>query len=102
MEIDTMNSTQPQRGPNWRFIALATLVTGVTGAFATVAMTGECPADKRVAAGQGQKLGPTMPKHVTDVVRSSTDLSVEPLALKGRLFRLRQLEMKPGYIVAKG
>jgi quercetin dioxygenase-like cupin family protein len=39
------------------------------------------------------------PKDVTDVVRYSTDLSKEPLALQGRLFRLRQLEMKPGGIV---
>ena len=40
-----------------------------------------------------------MPRDVTDVVRSSTDLSKEPVALKNRLFRLRQLEVKPGGIV---
>jgi hypothetical protein len=40
-----------------------------------------------------------MPKDVTDVVRYSTDLSKEPLRCKGRQFRLRQLEMKPGGIV---
>ena len=61
-----------------------------------LALAGECPADKRVADGQGQKPGPTMPVGVTDVVRASTDLSKEPLALQGRLFRLRQLDMKPG------
>ena len=66
---------------------------------ASVAVAGECPADMRVADGQGQKPGPTMPKDVTDVVRAMTDLSKEPLALKGRTFRLRELQMKPGGIV---
>jgi quercetin dioxygenase-like cupin family protein len=66
---------------------------------ASVAFAGECPADKRAADGQGQKPGPTMPKDVTDVVRAMTDLSKEPLALKGRTFRLRELQMKPGGIV---
>ena len=60
---------------------------------------GECPADKKVADGQGQKPGATAPKDVTDVVRASTDLSKEPAAIKGRQFRLRQLEMQPGGIV---
>jgi quercetin dioxygenase-like cupin family protein len=40
-----------------------------------------------------------MPSGVTDMVRYSTDLSKEPLALKGRQFRLRQLEMQPGGVV---
>jgi quercetin dioxygenase-like cupin family protein len=66
---------------------------------ASVAVAGECPADKRVADGQGQQPGPTLPKDVTDVVRAMTDLSKEPLALKGRTFRLRELQMKPGGIV---
>jgi quercetin dioxygenase-like cupin family protein len=44
-------------------------------------------------------MGPTMPKDVTDVVRSVTDLSKEPAGIKGRQFRLRQLDMKPGAIV---
>ena len=78
----------------------AALVAGSALSFAaTAAIAGECPADKRVADGQGQKPGPSAPKDVTDVVRSSTDLSKEPLALKNRLFRLRQLEVKPGGIV---
>ena len=66
---------------------------------ASMAVAGECPADKRVADGQGQKPGPTAPKDVTDVVRAMTDLSKEPLALNGRTFRLRELQMKPGGIV---
>ena len=44
-------------------------------------------------------MGPAMPKDVTDVVRSVTDLSKEPAGIKGRQFRLRQLDMKPGGIV---
>jgi quercetin dioxygenase-like cupin family protein len=66
---------------------------------AASSIAGECPSDKRVADGQGQKPGPTMPVGVTDVVRASTDLSKEPAAIKGRQFRLRQLDMQPGAIV---
>src|SRR5690349_2026434 len=78
--------------------ALALAVTAL-GAVSFAAVAGECPADKRVADGQGQQPGPTMPKDVTDMVRASTDLSKEPLALQGRQFRLRELRMKPGGIV---
>lgn len=66
---------------------------------AGVAVAGECPADQRVPDGQGQAMGATAPKDVTDVVRASTDLSKEPAHIDGRLFRLRQLEMQPGGIV---
>jgi quercetin dioxygenase-like cupin family protein len=94
-----MNSNSKQQAPGLRRTVLA-LITGTTlSIVATLATAGECPVDKRVADGQGQKPGPMAPKDVTDVVRASTDLSKEPLALKNRLFRLRQLEMKPGGIV---
>ena len=73
--------------------------TLIAASFAAPAFAGECPADKRVADGHGQPPGPTMPKDVTDVVRAMTDLSKEPLALKGRQFRLRELQMKPGGVV---
>ena len=76
-------------------VALAALATLAAGA----ALAGECPADKRVADGRGQAMGPTMPQGVTDVVRAMTDLSREPLALQGRSFRLRQLDIQPGGIV---
>jgi quercetin dioxygenase-like cupin family protein len=84
-----------------RRVALTTAIAaiGALSFVASVAVAGECPADKRVADGQGQKPGPTAPKDVTDVVRAMTDLSKEPLALKGRTFRLRELQMKPGGIV---
>ena len=82
-----------------RRVAAAAIAAGALSFVATIASAAECPADKKVADGQGQKPGPTAPKDVTDVVRSSTDLAKEPLALKNRLFRLRQLEVKPGGIV---
>jgi quercetin dioxygenase-like cupin family protein len=72
---------------------------GALSLAATVAVAGECPADKRVPDGQGQKMGATMPKDVTDVVRAMTDLSKEPAHIAGRQFRLRELQMKPGGIV---
>lgn len=94
-----MRTNHPSRPFPWRRLAAAACVSGAFAALALPAQAGECPVDKRVADGQGQPPGPTMPKDVTDVVRSSTDLAKEPLALQGRLLRLRQLEMKPGGIV---
>src|SRR5438552_4142659 len=93
-----MNSIGKQPLP-LRRITSALAIGGALSFAPTSALAGQCPADKRVADGQGQKPGPTAPKDVTDVVRSSTDLSKEPLALKNRLFRLRQLEVKSGGIV---
>lgn len=69
-----------------------TLLTG--GVFA-----GECPANRTVADGMGQKMGATMPKDVTDVVIASIDVANEPVQIKDRLFRMRRLEIKPGGIV---
>ena len=94
-----MNTISLYRPPLARRIAIAAAVVAVLGMAAGAAFAGECPADKRVADGQGQKPGPMAPSGVTDVVRYSTDLSKEPIALQGRQFRLRQLEMKPGGIV---
>ena len=93
-----MNTIPLYRPPIVRRIAIAAAL--VVACFAAgAAFAGECPTDQRVADGQGQKPGPTAPSGVTDVVRASTDLSKEPLALKGRQFRLRQLEMQPGGVV---
>lgn len=62
-------------------------------------LAGECPADKRVADGKGQAMVSYGPKGVTDVVRASTDLANEPVAVQGRAFRLRELNVEPGGIV---
>jgi quercetin dioxygenase-like cupin family protein len=76
------------------------LAAAVSSMFAvSAALAGECPADKRVPDGQGQKMVNHGPKDVTDKVRASTDLSKEAVALPGHLFRLRELEVKPGGIV---
>ena len=96
-----MTTTRKQNQALWLRcprIALAAALAGAFSITATGAFAGQCPADKVVADGQGQKPSPTAPKDVTDVVRATTDLSKEPLALKGHLFRLRQLDMKPGGI----
>ena len=74
----------------------------VAGAFslaAAGAIAGECPADKRVPDGKGQQMSTAAAKGVKDVVRSTTDLSKEPAAINGRLFRFRQLDIEPGGIV---
>jgi len=56
----------------------------VAAIFSVPAFAGECPADKRVADGKGQQMVTHAAKGVTDVVRASTDLANEPVALKGR------------------
>ena len=97
MNVISLHSS-PLSRPLVRRLALAAAVVAL-GIAAGSAFAGECPADKRVADGQGQKMGPTAPVGVTDVVRASTNLANEPAAIKGRQFRLRQLEMQPGGIV---
>lgn len=80
--------------------ALLLLAATTSLAFgATAALAGECPADKRVADGQGQKSGATMPKDVVDKVIASTDLGKESIGVQGRLFRARELRIMPGGIV---
>ena len=75
------------------------IAAAVTAAFSMSAFAGECPADKRVPDGQGQKMVNYGPKDVTDKVRASVDLAKEAPELPGRLFRLRELEVKAGGIV---
>ncbi len=71
----------------------------LAGAFSAAAQAGECPADKRVADGQGQKMATLAAKDVTDMVIASTDLTNEKVGLKDHLFRARKLVIKPGGIV---
>lgn len=84
---------------HWKRIVLAGLAATGLALGATAAAAGECPADKRVADGRGQKPGPTAPKDVTDKIIAMTDLTKEALGIKDRLFRARQLDIKPGGIV---
>jgi len=75
------------------------MAAALAAAFSTFAVAGECPADQRVADGQGQPMVSHGAKGVTDVVRASTELAKEPAAVSGRLFRLRELNVEPGGIV---
>jgi quercetin dioxygenase-like cupin family protein len=86
-------SNQPSR------LALTALAAGVMTLFAATATAGECPADKKVADGQGQKMIAHGAKGVVDKVRNAIDLGKEAPGLQGRLFRLRQLDIEPGGIV---
>ena len=94
-----MNITSRQERTDWRRVALAGVIAGALSLAATSANAGECPADKKVADGQGQKPSTAAAKDVTDVVRATTDLAKEPAGVNGRQFRLRQLDVKPGGIV---
>jgi quercetin dioxygenase-like cupin family protein len=84
-------------GWSGRNTALAAAIVALS--FAGLASAGECPMDKRVADGQGQKMVTYGAKGVTDTVRVTTDLSREPANIAGRQFRLRQLDVEPGGIV---
>ncbi len=94
--VPSFHLSRSSAGPR---LAKSALVFGVLFVAAGLAFAGECPSDKRVPDGQGQKPGPTAPIGVTDVVRSTTDLSKEPAAIQGRQFRLRQLDIAPGGVV---
>jgi quercetin dioxygenase-like cupin family protein len=89
-------TTLVSRGRRWRTHAV---VAALAAAFSTAAVAGECPADKVVPDGQGQKMVTTPAKDVVDVVRASTDLGTQKIAAPGYLFRLRQLDIKEGGIV---
>jgi quercetin dioxygenase-like cupin family protein len=102
--VQIMHTETPKQSSNpqvsaWRRIAAIGLAASAMSVALPAAHAGECPAAQKVADGRGQKMGPTTPSGVTDTVRASTDLSREPLALNGRQFRLRQIDMQPGGIV---
>lgn len=80
-------------------VAATALIAAATMGFSGLAHAGECPANKVVSDGQGQKAGATMPKDVTDTVLASIDLSKEMVKLDDHLFRMRRLEIKPDGIV---
>ena len=78
------------------------IAAAVAASFALAALpalAGECPADKRVADGQGQKMAAHGPKDVTDMVVASTDLGAEKVSLAEHKFRARRLVIKPEGIV---
>jgi quercetin dioxygenase-like cupin family protein len=74
----------------------ALCVAAIAAAPAT-ATAGSCPAGKMgvdVRAPDG-----TPAKGVTDTVLTSIDVAKEPVAIEGRLFRLRRLTILPGGVV---
>ena len=93
MQIRTVNRNFP-----WRSLASAGVLSAAV-AFAATAHAGACPADKVVADGKGQKMSTAAAKDVKDVVRATTDLATESVGVKGRQFRLRQLDIGAGGIV---
>jgi quercetin dioxygenase-like cupin family protein len=93
--ISTISARRQQR----RLIAIAALAA-LAAVASVAAQAGECPADKIVADGKGQPMSAAEPaKGVTDMVVSSTDLAKEPVAISGRLFRARRLDIAPGGVV---
>ncbi|MBV8591108.1 MAG: cupin domain-containing protein [Acetobacteraceae bacterium] len=80
-------------------LALPALAASALALGAASAHAGQCPADKVVASGAGEKKSVAAAKGVTDTVIASTNLANEPVGLKDRLFRLRRLVIEPGGIV---
>ena len=82
-----------------RTLMFATVLMAGVAAHAVTAHAGQCPADKVVASGQGQKMSTAAAKGVTDTVITATALANEPVGIKDRMFRLRRLVVQPGGIV---
>ena len=82
---------------------LQTLIkTGALGALClaaipALAVAGACPADKTGV--DLRKPDSHAAKGVTDTVLTSIDVAKEPIAIPGRLFRLRRLVIQPGGVV---
>lgn len=85
--------------PSFAMLARAALLAALPLLAAAGAQAGQCPADKIVPDGEGQKMSTAAARGVTDTVIAATDLAGEPVGIKDRLFRLRRLVVKPGGIV---
>ncbi len=85
------------RRGSFRSLLGASVVAAALAFSAGVANAGECPANQ-VSPG-ALSSGATAPVDVTDRVLGSIDLGSEKTALKNHLFRMRQLEIKPGGVV---
>jgi quercetin dioxygenase-like cupin family protein len=67
--------------------------------FAAAVQAGECPAGQFAADGKGMPMSNEPAKGVTDKVITSTELAKEPVAIAGRVFRARRLDIAPGGVV---
>jgi quercetin dioxygenase-like cupin family protein len=79
-----------------RTVLASTVVAAGLG-FAAPAFAGECPADKMKA--DAVKPVSHGPKGVSDKVLAAIDLSLEKVALKDTMMRVRRLEIQPGGVV---
>lgn len=79
-------------------MVLALSTAGAVSLIAAPAYAGSCPADKVTT--DGQKPGATAHKDVSEKLLGSIDLSKEKIAIAGRNFRMRRLDIKPGGEVA--
>jgi quercetin dioxygenase-like cupin family protein len=77
-----------------RFLALAALALTP---LAAPAMAGTCPAGQETRNAPHARM--TTPSGVTDSIVASIDLAAHPVAIPGRQFRLRRLEVAPGGVV---
>jgi quercetin dioxygenase-like cupin family protein len=82
-----------------RYFTAAGIFSSIVCLGTIAATAGECAANQVVADGQGQNMGTTKPKNVTDAVLKRIDLINEPVMLKDHALRLRRLVVKPGGIV---
>ena len=87
------------RRPFRRCLTAVGIASSVIFTGTLTASAGECPAKQVVADRQGQKMGATKPKSVTDNVLTRIDLVNEPEMLKDHALRLRRLVVQPGGIV---
>ena len=94
-----MNVISTTSARDKRHLATVIAIAAVSLLAAVAAHAGECPADKRVADGRGQPMSSEAAKGVTDAVVTSTELAKEPVAIGGRLFRARKLDIAAGGVV---
>jgi quercetin dioxygenase-like cupin family protein len=94
-----MITSSSVRGSARRSLVAISVLGGAFLAEAFPAAAGDCPASQVVADGQGQKMGATEPKAVSDNVLTRINLVNEPVMLKDHALRLRRLVVKPGGVV---
>lgn len=93
-----MSTQTKSRYGYYRVLAAVGLLSSSLGLMSASAYAGTCPADKVTT--DGQRAGATAHKQVTDNVIASIDLAQEAPNLKDHKFRLRQLVVQPGGVVA--
>jgi quercetin dioxygenase-like cupin family protein len=79
-------------------LAVAAIAALSFGAL-TAAQAGECPAGQSAVDGKGMPMSTEPARDVTDKVVTSIEVAREPVAIQGRLFRARRLDIAPGGVV---